>query len=215
MHGSFAGSGTGQNEPELSALVDFRLEAIRVESKVSHALARRRDICLTMRVLAIDASLRKSGVAIIDARGGGKFRALHIGTIHNRSSLRMSSCLVAIHDRLAELIQRHEPDCCALESVIYVQSHKTAITLGAARGSAILAAAERGLPIFEYAPKRIKQATVGHGRADKSQVAFMVRALLGLTETPGDDEADALAIGLTHLRAQEAVRLGLPDNLQI
>jgi crossover junction endodeoxyribonuclease RuvC len=168
-----------------------------------------------MRVLAIDASLRKSGVAIVEACGGGKLRALHIGTIQNRSSLRMSSCLVAIHDRLAELIQTHEPDCCALESVIYVQSYKTAITLGAARGSAIMAAAKRGLPVFEYPPKRIKQAIVGNGSADKSQVAFMVRALLGLTETPGDDEADALAIGLTHLRAQEAARLGIPANLEI
>ena len=90
----------------------------------------------------------------------------------------------AIRDRLAELIHTHEPDCCALESVIYVQSYKTAILLGAARGAAILAAAERGLPVFEYAPTRIKQATVGRGGADKSQVAFMIRALLGLTETP-------------------------------
>jgi crossover junction endodeoxyribonuclease RuvC len=122
---------------------------------------------------------------------------------------------VAIRDRLAELIRTHEPDCCALESVIYVQSYKTAIALGAARGAAILAAAERGLPVFEYAPKRIKQATVGNGAADKNQVAFMVRALLGLTETPLADAADALAIGLTHLRAQEAVRLGIPSDAQI
>ena len=127
----------------------------------------------------------------------------------------MSSCLVAIRDRLAELIQAHEPDCCALESVIYVQSYKTAITLGAARGSAIMAAAERGLSIFEYSPKRIKQATVGNGSADKSQVAYMVRALLGLVETPGADAADALAIGLTHLRAEEATRLGLPGGARI
>ena len=77
-----------------------------------------------------------------------------------------------------------------------MQSHKTAILLGAARGAAILAAAERGLPVFEYAPKRIKQATVGRGNADKNQVAFMIRALLGLTETPDADAADALAIGL-------------------
>ena len=89
-----------------------------------------------------------------------------------------------------------------------MQSYKTAIALGAARGAAILAAAEHGLPIFEYAPTRIKQATVGRGGADKAQVAFMVRALLGLTETPQADAADALAIGLTHLRAQEAARLG-------
>ena len=167
-----------------------------------------------MRVLAIDASLRNTGVAVIDANSG-KFRALHFGVIHNATSLRSSSCLVAIRDRLAELIRTHEPDCCALESVIYVQSYKTAIALGAARGAAILAAAERGLPVFEYAPKRIKQATVGNGAADKNQVAFMVRALLGLTETPLADAADALAIGLTHLRAQEAVRLGIPSDTQI
>jgi crossover junction endodeoxyribonuclease RuvC len=170
---------------------------------------------LTMRVLAIDASLRNTGVAVIDANGNGKFQALYFGVIHNPAALPMSSCLVAIRDRLAELIHAHEPDCCAPESVIYVQSHKTAITLGAARGSAIMAAAERGLPVFEYAPKRIHQATVGNGSADKSQVAFMVRALLGLVETPGADAADALAIGLTHLRSQEGARLGLTSGTRI
>ncbi len=107
---------------------------------------------------------------------------------------------MAIHDRLAEIIHKHEPDCCAVEGVIFVQSYRTAITLGAARGAAILAAAGRGLPVFEYSPREVKQAVVGRGGADKSQVAFMVRALLGLTETPAPDAADALAIGLTHLR---------------
>jgi crossover junction endodeoxyribonuclease RuvC len=167
-----------------------------------------------MRVLAVDASLRNSGVAIVETNGS-KPRALYFGTIPNHSSLRSSSCLVAIRDRLAELIHEHEPDCCALESVIYVQSYKTAILLGAARGAAILAATERGLPVFEYPPARIKQATVGRGGADKGQVAFMVRALLGLTETPGPDAADALAIALTHVRSQEAARLGVPTGAQI
>jgi crossover junction endodeoxyribonuclease RuvC len=167
-----------------------------------------------MRVLGIDASLRSTGVAILEGEGN-KVRALHFGTIQNRASLPSSSCLVAIHDRLAELIQEHEPDCCAMESVIYVQSYRTAIILGAARGAAILAAAQRGLPVFEYAPKRIKQATVGSGSADKNQMAFMVRALLGLTTTPGPDAADALAIGLAHLRAQQSARLGVPAGAQI
>ena len=158
-----------------------------------------------MRVLAIDASLRNTGVAIVDANNG-RMRALFISERSTmRSSLRSSSCLVAIRDRLTELIREHEPDCCALESVIYVQSYKTAILLGAARGAAILAAAENGLPVFEYPPTRIKQASVGRGGAGKNQVAFMVRALLGLTETPDADAADALAIGLTHVAdAQEA-----------
>ena len=167
-----------------------------------------------MRVLAIDSSLRNTGVAVVESNGS-KLRALHFGIIHNASSLRSSSCLVAIHDRLTELIHQHEPDCCALEAVIYVQSYKTAIILGAARGAAILAAAERGLPVFEYAPRRIKQATVGRGEAQKNQMAFMVRALFGLAETPTADAADALAIGLTHLRAQEAVRLGVLGATQI
>src|SRR6266545_4680143 len=142
-----------------------------------------------MRVLAVDASLRNTGVAIVDANNG-KPRSVYFGTIHNASSLRSSSCLVAIRDRLVELIREHEPDCCALESVIYVQSHKTAILLGAARGAAILAAAE-------------------------DQVAFMVRALLGLTETPAADAADALAIGLTHLRSLEVASLGIPGATRI
>jgi crossover junction endodeoxyribonuclease RuvC len=167
-----------------------------------------------MRVLSIDASLRNTGVAVIDANGG-KPRVLYFGVISNAKALRSSSCLVAIRDRLAELIHEHKPDCCALEAVIYVQSYKTAIVLGAARGAAILAAAERGLPVFEYAPKRIKQATVGHGNADKNQMAFMIRALLSLTETPSSDAADALAIGLTHLRSQEAARLGVPTGARI
>jgi crossover junction endodeoxyribonuclease RuvC len=167
-----------------------------------------------MRVLAIDASLRHTGVAIVDTNNG-KPRSLYFGTIHNVSSMRSSSCLVAIRDRLVELIRAHQPDCCALESVIYVQSYKTAIVLGAARGAAILAAAENGLPVFEYSPRRIKQSTVGRGAAGKNQVAFMVRALLGLTETPDADAADALAIALTHVRAQEAVRLGLAGGMQI
>ena len=167
-----------------------------------------------MRVLAVDASLRNTGVAIVDANNG-KPRSVYFGTIHNVSSLRSSSCLVAIRDRLVELIREHEPDCCALESVIYVQSYKTAILLGAARGAAILAAAENGLPVFEYSPKRIKQSTVGRGAAGKDQVAFMVRALLGLTETPDADAADALAIGLTHLRSEQVASLGVPGATQI
>jgi crossover junction endodeoxyribonuclease RuvC len=181
----------------------FRVERAPVDFKVA-----------IMRVLAIDASLRNTGVAIVDANNG-KPRSVYFGTIHNASSLRSSSCLVAIRDRLVELIRQHEPDCCALESVIYVQSHKTAILLGAARGAAILAAAENGLPVFEYSPRRIKQSTVGRGAAGKDQVAFMVRALLGLTETPDADAADALAIGLTHLRSQEVVAIGLPGGMQI
>lgn len=162
-----------------------------------------------MRVLAVDPSLRSTGFAVLERLPGGKARALEFGIVKNAPKLLPSSCLVAIHDRLAELIHRHEPDCAAVESVIYVQSYRTAITMGAARGAAILALAGRGVEIFEYAPTKVKQAVVGRGGAVKDQVGFMVRALLGLTETPGPDAADALAIGLTHFQSHDSAHLGV------
>ena len=162
-----------------------------------------------MRVLAIDPALRNTGYAVLERasappRGGrAGYHALTYGVIRNAPKLRQSGCLVEIRQRIADVIREHAPDVCAVEGVIFVQSYRTAITLGAARGAALLAAAEHGLAIYEYAPKRVKQAVVGRGAADKQQVAFMMRALLGLTETPPPDAADALAIGLAHCHATE------------
>ena len=164
-----------------------------------------------MRVLAIDPSLRSTGFAVLERPDtpGGKMRALEFGIIKNVASLQQSSCLVAIYDRLAEVIHRHEPNCAAVESIIFVQSYRTAIIMGAARGAALLAIASRGLPIYEYAPRRVKQAVVGRGGAVKDQVGFMVRALLGLTENPSADAADAMAIGITHFQNHDAAKNGL------
>jgi len=163
-----------------------------------------------MRVLAIDPSLRATGFAVLENEGR-KVRAVVYGTIKNAASLLPSGCLVAIHERVLELIQTHQPECAVFEGLIYVQSHRIAITLGAARGVALVAAASHGLPIYEYAPRRVKQSVVGRGGADKGQVGFMVRALLGLTETPAVDAADALAIGITHLQtAASAIRVADP-----
>lgn len=160
--------------------------------------------------LARAATVARATMTMAAPARSAKARACDYGTIKNKPDLLPSSCLVRIRDRIAELIHQHEPDCCAVEGVIFVQSYKTAITLGAARGAAILAAAERGLPVYEYAPRSVKMSVVGRGGADKTQVAFMVRALLGLTETPAPDAADALAIGLTHLRAQESAAVRGP-----
>jgi crossover junction endodeoxyribonuclease RuvC len=166
------------------------------------------------RVLAIDPSLRGTGFAILE-KVGGKVRAVTYGTIKNPAAMLPSGCLVAIHERVAELIRDHQPECAAFEGVIFVQSHRTAIALGAARGAALLAAAGRGLPIYEYAPKRVKQSVVGRGGADKGQVGFMVRALLGLTETPPPDAADALAIGLTHFHTATSAAAGAVELQRI
>jgi crossover junction endodeoxyribonuclease RuvC len=167
-----------------------------------------------MRVLAIDPSLRGTGFAILE-KAGSKLRAIEYGTIKNKLALLPSGCLVAIHERVTDLIARHTPECAAFEAVIFVQSYKTAITLGTARGAALVAVAGRGLPIYEYAPRRVKQSVVGRGGADKSQVGFMVRALLGLTETPSADAADALAIGITHFQTADSALRSVTPLVQI
>ena len=154
------------------------------------------------RVLAIDPALRNTGWAIVE-RQGRKNVALAWGVIRNAPKLLPSSCLAEIARCFRGLIEQYRPNVCGIEATIYVQNFQTAITLGAARGAALVAAAEAGLEIYEYPPRRVKQAVVGRGNADKSQVAFMVRALLGLAETPPHDAADALAIGITHLEGSD------------
>lgn len=138
-----------------------------------------------------------------EGREGGRIRRNPYG-----AKLTTSACLVAIHDEIARLIQTYQPECGAIEAVIYVQSFRTAITLGSARGVAMFAMAARGLPIYEYAPRRVKQAVVGRGGAVKTQVSFMVRALLGLHENPSADAADAMAVGLAHFQAHRAALHG-------
>ncbi len=165
-----------------------------------------------MRVLSIDPALRKTGYAILEETSPKTYRSICYGVIQNKPKVRHSMCLVAIREALVEVIEKFQPDCCAIEAIIYVQSHATAIIMGAARGASLLAAAEAGLMITEYAPRRVKQAVVGRGDADKAQVAYMVRALLGLTETPPPDAADALAIGLAHLYASDPTRAIKPAS---
>lgn len=163
-----------------------------------------------MRVLAIDPALRNTGYSVVEqfktANGRSEYRAIDYGTISNKRQLSQAGCLCRIREELAKVIQEHKPGVCAVEGVIYVQSYKTAITMGAARGAAIIAAAEHGLEVHEYAPRRIKQAVVGRGSADKQQVAFMMRSILKLTETPQSDAADALAIGMTHFYANDPLK---------
>src|ERR1700724_329727 len=159
--------------------------------------------CPDVRLLALDPALRNCGYAILE-KEGAKVRAITYGVIRNKPQLSMPGCLVEIHRQIEELIRLHSPVECPVEGLIYVQNTRTAITLGAARGSALLAAAQHGLPIYEYPPRRVKQAIVGRGAAQKTQVGFMVRTLLGLTEIPDADAADALAIGLTHFQMRSS-----------
>lgn len=164
-----------------------------------------------MRVLAIDPAIRNTGYAILegDAR---KPRVIRYDVITIPKKVPQSGALSAVRSHLVHLISQYQPDEVAVEGIIYVQSHQTAISMGAARAAAMIAAADHGLVTYEYSPKKIKMAVVGKGTASKEQVAFMVRALLGLSETPRTDEADALAIGLAHLQASDPLRAKLLDR---
>ena len=103
------------------------------------------------RVLAIDPSLRSTGYAVLQ-NSGGKVTALEFGIIKNVPTLLPSGCLVSIHAKVRELIEQHRPEVAAFESIIFVQSMRTAITLGTARGAALLAAAQHGLCLLYTSP---------------------------------------------------------------
>lgn len=164
-----------------------------------------------MRVLAIDPAIRNTGYAVVEGdHHSAKALAYEVFSVPQK--LAQSAALAAVRTHLAAVIEKWEPDEVAVEGIIYVQSHRTAISMGAARAAALIAAADRALPVYEYAPRKVKQAIVGKGSADKSQVAFMVRALLGLDETPPHDAADALAIGLAHLQASDPLRAKVLDR---
>lgn len=164
-----------------------------------------------MRVLAIDPAVRNTGYAVLEG-DPRKPAVLGYDVISIPKKLAQSSALAAVRTHLAHLITKFQPDEVAVEGIIYVQSHQTAITMGAARAAALIAAADHGLPVYEYPPKKVKSAVVGNGAADKSQVAFMVRALLGLPETPPPDAADALAIAIAHLQASDPLKARLLER---
>ena len=167
-----------------------------------------------MRVIAIDPAIRNTGYALLEG-DHQKQKVLDFGVISIPSKIPQSGALSAIHTGVANLIKKWEPDEAAVEGIIYVQSHRTAITMGAARAASLIAAAETGMKIYEYAPRKVKQVVTGNGSADKQQVAFMIRALLGLAETPPHDAADALAIAIAHLTASDPIKAAILKRQQV
>jgi crossover junction endodeoxyribonuclease RuvC len=111
--------------------------------------------------------------------------------------------LRAIHDGLTRLLRTAAPECVAIENLFHARNVKSALVLGHARGVAVLAAVEAGLPVVEYTPSEVKQAVVGYGRAEKPQLQQMVKLLLGLDAVPSPhDAADALAIAICHAHSR-------------
>jgi crossover junction endodeoxyribonuclease RuvC len=151
-----------------------------------------------VKVLGIDPGTAACGYGIVHV-SGGRITALAHGCWTSGARERPEHRLRTIFDGVDDLIREHEPDAVALEESFVGADARIALIVGQARGAPLVAAASRGVACTEYAPARVKQAVCGYGRADKGQVARMVRMLLALdTEPPTSHEADALAVAICH-----------------
>jgi crossover junction endodeoxyribonuclease RuvC len=157
-------------------------------------------------ILGVDPSLRGTGYGVIRLAKPVP-QLLAQGTIHCLPTWERSRCLVKIAETLREVIQAHKATVCVIEGLFYAQNLQTALIMGEARGASLVAAAEAGLEIFEIAPRKVKQAIVGYGAAQKIAVAKMVQRMLRLAVTPAPDAADALALALAY--AQEHGRFSM------
>lgn len=163
-----------------------------------------------MIILGIDPGIAIVGYGIIECNGNN-FKAIDYGCITTDSNLFFPDRIKIIYNRLSEIIEKYKPEDFAVEELFFNKNVKTAIKVGQARGVEILAAVNKGMNIYEYTPLQIKQAVVGYGRADKSQVQEMVKLLLNLREKPKpDDVADALAVAICHgcsIKFKESFRM--------
>jgi len=163
-------------------------------------------------IIGIDPSLRGTGYGVIRL-GKPHPRALTFGTIRCPADWEHSRCLVQIAQTLRDVLKQHQPTVCVVEGLFYAQNLQTALTMGEARGASLVAAGEAGLEIFEIAPRKVKQAIVGYGAAQKLAVAGMVQRLLRLPELPAADAADALALALAHANENARYSLSAPKRV--
>lgn len=163
-------------------------------------------------ILGLDPSLRGTGYGVIEA-GQPHPRALAHGTISCATAWPHSRCLANISHSIRDVLRKFQPTVCAVEGLFFAQNLQTAIVLGEARGAALAAVAEAGLEIYEIAPRKVKQAIVGYGAAQKFAVAKMVQRMLQLPEMPAADAADALALALAHAQLQGRYSLTTPKKI--
>jgi crossover junction endodeoxyribonuclease RuvC len=154
-----------------------------------------------VRVFGIDPGSERTGYGCVDS-DGQRHQLVACGAIVVPARATFPERLRLIHEGLVALIRECRPDVAAIESLFHAANVRSALKLGHARGVAMLAAVESGLTIAEYSPAEIKRALVGYGRAEKHQVAEMIRLLLHLDVAPTPhDASDALAVAICHLHA--------------
>jgi crossover junction endodeoxyribonuclease RuvC len=149
-------------------------------------------------ILGIDPGIAILGFGLVRYEAN-KFTVIDYGAITTEAGVPMSERLTGIYDGLIDIIEKYKPDAYAVEELFFNKNIKTALTVGHARGVAVLAGCKSGVKVYEYTPLQVKQAVAGYGRAEKSQIQQMVKILLNLREIPKpDDVADALAVAICH-----------------
>jgi crossover junction endodeoxyribonuclease RuvC len=152
---------------------------------------------VVMKIIGVDPGSRITGYGIINQNGN---RLIHLdnGAIHTDSAKDFPLRLKQIYQGLTEIIAQFRPDAMAVENIFFATNPQSALKLGQARGAAIVAGVNAGLPVFEYTALQVKQAVVGQGRASKDQVQKMLKILLNLPEVAQEDASDALAVAVCH-----------------
>jgi crossover junction endodeoxyribonuclease RuvC len=153
-----------------------------------------------LRVLGIDPGTLRLGYGVVEVVGPASVRYVECGVITAPPRQPRPVRLTEIGRGLRELLAELRPDALAMEEAFYGKNVQSTLALGEARGVALFVAGEAGLTVVGYPPATVKQAVVGHGRASKEQVVFLIRALLSLRRPPPPDAADALAIAVCHAR---------------
>jgi crossover junction endodeoxyribonuclease RuvC len=165
-----------------------------------------------VRIFGIDPGSDRTGYGCVET-DGSRHRMVACGAISTTPASAFPDKLHQIHCRLTALLLECRPEAVAIENLFHAANVRSALKLGHARGVAMLAAVEAGVPVFEYTPAEIKRAVVGYGRAEKPQVQHMVKLLLGLAAVPSPhDAADALAVAICHVHAAPRPRAGVVEQ---
>ncbi len=161
-----------------------------------------------MVILGIDPGTATTGYGLVTEDAAGEAQLVRCGVVLTQAGTPMPLRLQAIYREIATVIAEATPDAMAIEELFFSRNVTTALTVGQARGVVLLAAAQAGVPVYEYKPAEVKQALVGYGNASKQQMQEMVRLMLRLDDIPRpDDAADAVAIAVCHLHSARLRRL--------
>lgn len=193
----------------LAALVTGRGGTVHVKPPQPRFDAARR-----VRVMGIDTALRVTGFGVVDCEGN-RMVAVDCGVIQTSAAQPFSECLRRLAGGIRELVQTHAPEEVAIEGAFFCRNVRTSMVLGSARGVVIAVLAECGIPIYEYAPRRVKQSVCGFGNASKQQVALLVAQFLHIdVGNLRDDATDALGLAICHAQTcRVAGGFGVPEKL--